>query len=473
MFDVEKGPIFSADLFEGLEQQILLLNAQHLVIDLVSWRVILQDLEDLLQHGDSIKLSHSLSFQTWSQLQIENSKDANIAEILPFTPPAPIDLRAYWGLEQKNFWRDNEETSFRLSTQMTELFLRDANEPFDTAPMDILLTALSSSFLEVFTDRESLVVHPEGHGRETWDSAIDLSRTVGWFTVIYPLLMQRNTDAIKLLQHTKNIRKKSPGGGRPYFAAWQYQEPETEGEYVSPIEILFNYHGGYQQLHRKQAIMQRVTDIDVEHTMNSPDLHRYALFEIEAAIEGEQLVTHVIYNKNIKRTDEVMQWVKLWEKHLLALLDNLAAEVEMFQIESPPSGKVEWSEMEKKMAGLWCAALGLDEETANLSREQNFLNLGADNFDAMKLVSLARNEGWAIELEKILETPKLKDMAANMRAVEKGAADYGEPPKPFALLGDESAVAAAKEVCTCFTGQLSLVDLLLTLIHRSPGIRRI
>ena len=101
-----------------------------------------------------------------------------------------------------------------------------------------------------------------------------------------------------------------------------------------------------------------------------------------------------------------------------------------------------------------------------MSREQNFLNLGADNFDAMKLVSLARNEGWSIELEKILEAPKLKDIAANMRAVEKGAADYGEPPKPFALLGDEKA---AKEVLVSLH-RLSLVNIML-IWNRSLGTR--
>lgn len=451
VFEVSGGPIFSADVFEGQEKQILLLNAHHLVIDLVSWRVILQDLEDLLKQGDSIKLTQGLSFQTWAKLQYENSKSARIEDILPFTPPPKLNLREYWGLDVKNIWRDNAETSFRLSPQMTELFLRDANEPFDTAPMDILLTALSSSFLETFADRESLLVHPEGHGREAWDQAIDLSRTVGWFTVIYPLLMHQTSNALELLQHAKTIRKKSPGGGRPFFAAWHHSEHhrEDDADFVSPIEILFNYHGGYQQLHRKEAIMQRVTEIDVEHTMNSPDLHRYALFEIEAAIEGEQLVVHLIYNQRIKRVPEVLRWVQSWEQHLLVLLETLAAQVEMFQLESPPTGNVEFSELENKMLSMWCTVLGMDKETAGITREQNFLNLGADNFDAMKLVSLARENGWTLDLEKILETPKLKDMVANMRLIEKGAKDYGEPPKPFELMGDEKEVALAKQVSFC------------------------
>ena len=84
--DIFNGPLLRADLIEThAEQQHLFLVAQHLVMDLVSWRIILADLEKALRTGGELSASPSLPFSTWSGMQAEyDTKKLLPAEVFPF-----------------------------------------------------------------------------------------------------------------------------------------------------------------------------------------------------------------------------------------------------------------------------------------------------------------------------------------------------------------------------------------------------
>jgi hypothetical protein len=154
---------------------------------MVSWRIVLQDLEELVVSG-SLSLDKALSFQSWCAMQTERLKthDANIA--LPFTPEQPN--LSYWGMQDSpNVYGDLKMESFSLSEEATKFILDDCHGVFCTDTVDILLSAIIHSFGRTFTDRKIPTIYNEGHGREPWDPSIDLSRTVGWFTTMAPLLV--------------------------------------------------------------------------------------------------------------------------------------------------------------------------------------------------------------------------------------------------------------------------------------------
>lgn len=176
----EQGPLFAADLYEYRNEQRAFLVGQHLVIDLVSWRLILEELEEILSGGSL--LPPAMPFQRWSQLQLEHAQTLEPSKVLPPTKIPKMDF-SYWGIQHEdNTYGNAGHEAFELDTGLTSLFLNQCHTALRTEPVEVLLASLIHSWNQVFTDREAPAFYNEGHGREPWDQAIDISRTVGWFT---------------------------------------------------------------------------------------------------------------------------------------------------------------------------------------------------------------------------------------------------------------------------------------------------
>jgi len=178
--DIVNGPIFSADLFdlEG-EDQLLFMVGHHLVIDLVSWRNILEEIEDLLLHPDSVTFNKPVSFQAWCQMQREHSQQVSLEKVLPSEDHPPGNTE-YWGIDEKaNTYGGVVIENFELDSKTTSLMLTKCHEALRTETIDILLAALLHSFASVFPDRSVPAIYNEGHGREPSGLQIDLSRTIG------------------------------------------------------------------------------------------------------------------------------------------------------------------------------------------------------------------------------------------------------------------------------------------------------
>jgi aryl carrier-like protein len=175
-----QGPLLAVDLYEFASEQHAFLTACHLVIDLVSWRLLLEELEEILK-GETL-LPPALAFQTWCQLQQEHADTLSIKEVLPSIKIPSLDL-SYWGIShEENTYGNARHESFELDSDDTSLFLGSCHNAFRTEPVEVLLASLIHSWSQVFTDRAVPAIFNEGHGREPWNSNIDVARTVGWFT---------------------------------------------------------------------------------------------------------------------------------------------------------------------------------------------------------------------------------------------------------------------------------------------------
>jgi len=179
--DIVNGPIFSADLFDvKADGQLLFMVGHHLVIDLVSWRNILEELEDLILHPNDVSLEKPPSFQTWCQLQYEHSQHISLDKVLPSDGPPPGNAE-YWGIDENaNNYGGVTIESFELDSESTSMILTQCHEALRTETIDILLAALLHSFASVFPDRSLPAIYNEGHGREPSGLPIDLSRTIGY-----------------------------------------------------------------------------------------------------------------------------------------------------------------------------------------------------------------------------------------------------------------------------------------------------
>ncbi|KAI9729802.1 MAG: hypothetical protein M1818_008379 [Claussenomyces sp. TS43310] len=318
--DVEKGPVFAAALINMPgSQQRLFLVAHHLVVDLVSWRIILQELEELLETENMSLPDEPFSFQTWCGLQAEEAARAVTFNTSLFD--IPTNDFEYWGMTgSRNLYGDVSQTSAELDTDITALLFSSSNNPFRTEPVEILLSALAYSFRHTFGDRNLPAIFSEGHGREPWNSEIDLSRTVGWFTTMSPLYMSCSPDdgVLDYLRFTKDVRRRNLGHNRAYFASQILTAAgrNAYGQHL-PCEILFNHLGQYQQLERIGGLLQHEASISIGDIGDlGPQLERFSLIEVSTVVLKSKLQISFSYNRHMLHQDKILQWIDNY-KHLL------------------------------------------------------------------------------------------------------------------------------------------------------------
>ncbi|KAJ5642800.1 acetyl-CoA synthetase-like protein [Penicillium lividum] len=322
----QDGPMIAVDLIDvGSKEQYLFLVAHHLVIDLVSWRVILSDLEELLQTG-KLSGARPLPFQTWCRLQAEYSRETLVPAVaLPSPgPPAPQD---YWGsVGHQNTWGNTLGSEFILSAELTTALFGAANNALRTQPVEIFQAVLWHAFVGAFPNRPPPTIFNEGHGREPWDPAIDLSRTVGWFTTIWPTYIKVHTSAsiIDVIRHTKDARRRTPSNGWAYFAS-RFLNPagRTAFQIHGPVEIAFNYLGLYQQFEREGAILRPPIRLEDHISDVGDDVQRFALIDVSAAVERGRLRFSFHYNQQMQHQDAISRWITNCEQSLQDAVQQL------------------------------------------------------------------------------------------------------------------------------------------------------
>ncbi|KAL5084629.1 hypothetical protein Trisim1_011538 [Trichoderma cf. simile WF8] len=336
--DIEQGPLFVAALFDNTDGQSLFLSIHHLVVDLMSWRILLQDLEQLLTAG-SIAVPPALTFQTWCNLQTEFAAQQSASDyILPFKlrPPMPD----YWGVDAaRNLWGGTTSRGFRLERDLTAKLMGSCNDAFQTRPVELFLSAMIRSFGIAFTDRNLPPVFCEGHGREPWDSSIDLSRTVGWFTTVFPVQLADGAekDLRETIRQTKDCIRSFSSNGWLYFASRFIEEKSAE-EFMSlfPAEIAFNYVGAYQQFERKDALFEILSLPDGSSPESASLTRRISLFEVSVTVDKGYLDVSFTYPKDVQRQASITTWLEQYEATLTQMADFLHGRATEWTLEDFP-----------------------------------------------------------------------------------------------------------------------------------------
>lgn len=329
--NLSEGPIMRAaliDLGPGKASR-LLLAIHHLAVDVVSWGVLLEGLQlacDQLGRGETVSLpSKTTSFKSWAERLEKYAKSEDLRE-----------EQGYWMTELDRWscklpvdWPEgiNSQESARivwvsLDSERTKALLQEVPRVYHTMINDVLLTALVQSF-SAWTRSRSLLVDLENHGREDIFDDVDLSRTVGWFTCIFPLLLElgdaSRPDAV--LKSVKEQIRRVPNGGIGY-GLLRYIAEDTESDRLRRLqqaEICFNYLG-------------RAGQIDSEHglfapkgspgpTRNPAGRRRY-LIEVDGGIYGDQLRMAWTYSENLHARSTIEGFATGFIAALNAIIDH-------------------------------------------------------------------------------------------------------------------------------------------------------
>ena len=252
--NLEHGPLLRAELFDFADgQQRLLLVVHHLVVDGVSWRVLLEDLQEAYQqslNGQAVSLPAKTSpVNTWAERLAAHASS-----------PALHAQQGYWQQvlagDNAELARDNPQGSLdnthartaatRLDAERTAKLLKQAPAAYRTQINDLLLTALARTLCQ-WSAQDNVLVQLEGHGREDLFDDLDLSRTVGWFTSLFPVRLAPGHDLGQSIKRVKEQLRAIPDKGIGYGLLRYLGAPEVREQLASAAQprVTFNYLGQF------------------------------------------------------------------------------------------------------------------------------------------------------------------------------------------------------------------------------------
>ncbi len=312
------GPIIRVTLFNlgNQEANRLLIIIHHIAVDGVSWRILLEDLVTAYQQlsrGETIQLpAKTTSFQDWAirlteyaQSQTAPSElDYWLTQLNSHIEPLPVD---YPASIVENKIADTAVVSVSLSVEQTTALLKEVHKAYNTQINDVLLTALVQSFAQ-WTGESSLLIDLEGHGREELFELVNLSRTVGWFTSIFPVLLKIEKAEFtgKSIKSIKEQLRRIPQRGIGYGIIRYLSQDETTREQLQELpqaQVSFNYLGQFDQMLSAFPIL----GLAKESSGSPVSLkgNRSHFIEIDGFVANGQLQLNWAYNKKIHQTSTI------------------------------------------------------------------------------------------------------------------------------------------------------------------------
>ena len=342
------------------DQNRLFMVIHHLAVDGVSWRIILEDLVLILtaiRNGQAVlQGAKSSSYRQWYQALEQYGKQ-----------PAVLAQLTYWQKAVKAFTPLKAEPDFpvsalaqntsyhsaRLSEKFTHHLVQDVPKVYHTEINDLLLAALTIVFTR-YMNTKQVVIGLEGHGREHIDDTIDTSRTVGWFTSLYPVALQlpRDKGYDNIIKSVKEQLRRVPQKGLGY-GVLKYINKHQELQGNEPWEIMFNYLGQLDNVIAKSKWFGSAT----EPTGSS----RSALQSIQeklvvnSSIQGGQLIVNWACNGSYFTPENIELLSQQYLQTIEQLVDHC---LNQFKISGPvftPSdfglgAEISYSELDRFLA---------------------------------------------------------------------------------------------------------------------------
>ncbi|MFJ6438862.1 condensation domain-containing protein, partial [Streptomyces sp. NPDC091416] len=329
--DLAKGPLIRCALLElgATRGQRLLIAVHHLVVDGVSWRILLEDLGSCYEQraaGKAPRLpAKTTSFRAWAE------RLHAFAE----SEPARAEF-AYWAeakpggqvprdRDGHNDLGSGSTVAVTLTPDETRALLRDVPRVFSTQINDALLTALAQALRDWTGDDETLI-GLEGHGREDLFPDVDLSRTVGWFTSVFPVALRLAPGAgpVASLDSVKEQLERIPNKGVGYGILRHLGAPDVAsvlGRQPVP-EVNFNYLGQFSR--DLPGIGRYAPANEPKGHSISPDGMRWNVLDVTAAVEGDTFGVYVGYSTSLHDRQTVERLAAGVIGHLRALIAGSA-----------------------------------------------------------------------------------------------------------------------------------------------------
>jgi non-ribosomal peptide synthase protein (TIGR01720 family) len=315
-FNLSEGPLMKVVAFNlgARRRGRLLFVIHHLAVDAVSWRILLEDFASVytaLARRESVTLPpKSTSFKQWATLLAGYASSEACAQDSVYwtaesksaTARLPLDFAA-----GRNTVESGRTITSALGAEQTRALLQDVPAIYKTQINDVLLTALAQT-LTRWTGESVLTLELEGHAREPLFDHVDLTRTVGWLTSVFPvtLKLNENYDAGEALRIVKEQLRRVPQHGMSYGLLRYLGHDQKLSERLRAVpqpEVGFLYFGQLDQEFSVDSLFA-LSD-ESAGAAQSPANRRPHVLDVEARVSSGQLQVTWIYSENLHRRETI------------------------------------------------------------------------------------------------------------------------------------------------------------------------
>lgn len=328
------GSMMAVALFRMTDGDRLLIVLHHLVIDGLSWRILLEDLEfgysRRRQGLDAALPLKSDSFRLWASRLNDFAASKMIAAERSYWKEIEKETRLSigpWTANGYGYFGKTEICAVRLEKEETSLLLTSIHRTYNTGMNDILLCSLVRAMKEYF-DIAQFPVWMEGHGRESLFPDLDVSRTVGWFTSEYPIILKASgnasidADIITTKEMLRNIPNNGIGYGLLKWISPKEEETDLDG---SKPPISFNYWG--QTDEPQTDAVFRLSDLHKGEDIGGSRRRPHWL-DIKGLVTDGQLEFVLVYNPDVFSSAVAAGFSECFRQSLLELITFCTASTE-------------------------------------------------------------------------------------------------------------------------------------------------
>jgi amino acid adenylation domain-containing protein/non-ribosomal peptide synthase protein (TIGR01720 family) len=382
--NLQTGPIIRVALFDGADktESYLLIVIHHLAVDEVSWGVLLEDLETAYRQvaaGEEVSLPRkTTSFKSWAERLAEFARSTAIEEEIDYWTSRVSQPHAklrgdQWG---SNSVASRRTVSVSLTADETRVILQELPTKHRTQINEVLLAALARTFT-AWTGTSSFLVDLEGHGREHLFEDVDLARTVGWFTTIFPVSLDlgNSSTPVAALRAVKEQLRAIPNRGIGYGMLRYLSRNSEVADRMSQspqAEVRFNYLGqrdtllassnmfappwsavpwhrfgqsGGKPPHSKEAL-------ETGGEAQSPKAERGYLLNVISSVTNGQLRFDWSYSENIHARKTIESLAETCLTELRALLADTRTAATVYAPSDFPNAKISESDLNTILAKL-------------------------------------------------------------------------------------------------------------------------
>lgn len=326
-FDVFKNPLVKIAHFVINNRSILFLCIHHLVVDGVSWRIILEDFASILTQISQEKITlpdKTQSYQDWVQKLYLYTKSGLMNDQYTYWEDiANSKYDSIPGLNEiskkEQIYKNMKSVSFTLNKMSTQQFIKHCINEYDATVEELLLVTLFSA-LQKWRGLNKIMIKMEGHGRSNIQKEINVSRTVGWFTSTYPFFFAYDSEAkySETISHLKEKMREIPIKGIGY-GMLKYLSQKADRLSCDPW-LSFNYLGELISKENKNTDFTAVAfnkgNVIGE---NRPGCTGVA---VDAIIADNQLVIRIYFNQLELSINTLSELAVYYENALLQLILN-------------------------------------------------------------------------------------------------------------------------------------------------------
>ena len=322
---LEKGPLFRLAYLASAEQTQLFFCCHHLLIDAVSWRIVLDDLS-ALYHGTALTPVTS-SYQQWTEF-VANYPD-NFAEEAAYWQHSAERMVCYDQLPGIQAQTDVHLLRLDFSKALTQSLLQQANKAYQTEINDLLLTALARA-LQQWSGLSTVSVTLEGHGRQPVTEQLDLSHSLGWFTSLHPVHLQLSTPLGQSIRQVKQQLRQVPNKGLGFGAferSLQLRLPAVQFNYLGVISSAPEHSQDQDQDSWRLQLDEISTGIAPSNTTSW-------LLDINGAVQQGQLFFEISSRLSAAQSQH---FAGLFRQELTALIEHCVGQPEAGVLQQTPA----------------------------------------------------------------------------------------------------------------------------------------